>query len=476
MAERIVVVGLGADHLPGSRPGGDLGRADRRAIGPESARRARPIDFPSATSPAWWTTSDRARPHVDAGSRSPARPLDPPGLRRGAGGAGRLRAGPERRGGLRPSPRRAGDRLGVRRDGFPPRRGGEDGHAQEPLGQPVFDPRRPDQHDRRSGRRAPRAVRAERRPGQRLRDRRPCPGDGGHDAPRRRCRPGPLRRRRERLHAADHQRLRHDEGPVLPRRGDRCWEDPGQASRPFSVDRAGFVMAEGLRHAPAGHRIRRSTAGPAAPGRAARLGPEHRRPPRRDARRRPDRSLHRSRPEAFQDRVPSRSITTMRTGPARRSTTRSRPPRSRRSSAIMPARMPVSSIKGALGHALGAAPAIEAAVCVRALAEQMVPPTINYRPDPELALDYVPGEGRPADWSRPQRVVRLRGHELRSGLQEVDRWLTPDCGPSDRDRPPRRPDRARDRGQRRQPAGRGSPDRLARPLRRLRRGGGLRSA
>src|SRR5262249_18803646 len=60
------------------------------------------------------------------------------------------------------------------------------------------------------------------------------------------------------------------------------------------------------------------------------------------------------------------------------------------------ARLPVSSIKGALGHSLGAASAIEAAVSVRALGEQIIPPTINYRRDPELDLDYVPDEGRPA--------------------------------------------------------------------------------
>ncbi|HEX8199522.1 MAG TPA: beta-ketoacyl-[acyl-carrier-protein] synthase family protein, partial [Isosphaeraceae bacterium] len=59
-------------------------------------------------------------------------------------------------------------------------------------------------------------------------------------------------------------------------------------------------------------------------------------------------------------------------------------------------RLPVSSIKGALGHSLGAASAIEAAVCVRALRAQAIPPTINYRPDPELDLDYVPDRGRPA--------------------------------------------------------------------------------
>jgi 3-oxoacyl-[acyl-carrier-protein] synthase II len=56
--------------------------------------------------------------------------------------------------------------------------------------------------------------------------------------------------------------------------------------------------------------------------------------------------------------------------------------------------LPVSSIKGALGHSLGAASAIEAAVSVRALRDQVVPPTINYRPDPALDLDYVPGEAR----------------------------------------------------------------------------------
>jgi 3-oxoacyl-[acyl-carrier-protein] synthase II len=58
--------------------------------------------------------------------------------------------------------------------------------------------------------------------------------------------------------------------------------------------------------------------------------------------------------------------------------------------------LPVSSIKGALGHSLGAASAIEAAVSVRALRDQIVPPTVNYLPDPALDLDYVPGEGREA--------------------------------------------------------------------------------
>ncbi len=59
-------------------------------------------------------------------------------------------------------------------------------------------------------------------------------------------------------------------------------------------------------------------------------------------------------------------------------------------------RLPVSSIKGAIGHSLGAASAIEAAVAVRALRAQVIPPTINFIADPELELDYVPNHARPA--------------------------------------------------------------------------------
>jgi len=61
-------------------------------------------------------------------------------------------------------------------------------------------------------------------------------------------------------------------------------------------------------------------------------------------------------------------------------------------------RMAVSSTKSMTGHAMGAAGAIEAFVCVKTVATGCIPPTINYRhPDPELTLDYVPNEARAAD-------------------------------------------------------------------------------
>ncbi len=183
---------------------------------------------------------------------------------------------------------------------------------------------------------------------------------------------------------------------LLPRKpDDRSASDPSQASRPFSIDRAGFVLSEGagMLVLATSRTARRLGLRPQAelvgwawnsdgyhmampePGRIARCLAEA----LRRAELNPDQidyyNAHGT-STTLNDRVETGAIKAVFGAHARR--------------------LPVSSIKGSIGHSLGAASAIEAAVCVRALREQVLPPTINYRPDPELDLDYVPERGRPA--------------------------------------------------------------------------------
>jgi len=58
-------------------------------------------------------------------------------------------------------------------------------------------------------------------------------------------------------------------------------------------------------------------------------------------------------------------------------------------------KIPVSSTKSMLGHLIGGAGAIEAAVCIETILNGIVPPTINLEnPDPNCDLDYVPNVAR----------------------------------------------------------------------------------
>src|SRR5919201_1798954 len=140
---------------------------------------------------------------------------------------------------------------------------------------------------------------------------------------------------------------------ALSRRND----DPERASRPFDADRDGFVMGEAgaiivleeLEHAKArGARIYAEVSGYGLSSDAN----------------------HITEPDP--------------TGPVR---------------AFENARStPVSGTKGATGHCLGAAGAIEATFTILAIRDGKLPPTINYEnKDPTCDLDYVPNEPRDAD-------------------------------------------------------------------------------
>ena len=57
--------------------------------------------------------------------------------------------------------------------------------------------------------------------------------------------------------------------------------------------------------------------------------------------------------------------------------------------------IPVSSIKAAIGHTLGAGGVLEAIACIKAIESGIIPPTIHYdEPAPECDLDYVPNTAR----------------------------------------------------------------------------------
>jgi 3-oxoacyl-[acyl-carrier-protein] synthase II len=78
-------------------------------------------------------------------------------------------------------------------------------------------------------------------------------------------------------------------------------------------------------------------------------------------------------------------------------------------------RVPVSSIKSMIGHAMGAASAIEGAACVLSVRDNVVPPTMNYNEkDPDCDLDYVP------NMARDQKVdIALNNSAAFGGLNAV---------------------------------------------------------
>jgi 3-oxoacyl-[acyl-carrier-protein] synthase II len=77
-------------------------------------------------------------------------------------------------------------------------------------------------------------------------------------------------------------------------------------------------------------------------------------------------------------------------------------------------KLPVSSTKSMTGHTLGAAGAVEAIICVLAMRDGMLPPTINLdTPSPDCDLDYVPNTARKAEFDHAlSNSMGFGGHNV----------------------------------------------------------------
>jgi 3-oxoacyl-[acyl-carrier-protein] synthase II len=175
-------------------------------------------------------------------------------------------------------------------------------------------------------------------------------------------------------------------------------DDPARASRPFDLERDGFVMAEGagvmvledFAHATArGAKIYGEVLGYGMSGDAYHITQPH---PEGDGAIRSMRMALRNadlKPEQigyinahgtstqYNDKLETQAI--------------------KRVFGEHAHRVPVSSTKSMVGHLLGAAGAVEALICLLAMRDGKLPPTINYEnPDPDCDLDYIPNEARGA--------------------------------------------------------------------------------
>jgi 3-oxoacyl-[acyl-carrier-protein] synthase II len=175
---------------------------------------------------------------------------------------------------------------------------------------------------------------------------------------------------------------------------DRAYEDPGQASRPFSVDRRGFVLSEG-----AGVVVLAAEELIKAYGLQARaevLGVGWTSDAYHYTRPNPV-TIIRAIRETIEDAglQPSdiQYINAHGTSTPRGDRTEVECLRAVFGRALE--KIPVSSNKSQLGHTLGATAAIEAALTIEALGRGLLLPTINHLPDPALSdIDVVPNEAR----------------------------------------------------------------------------------
>lgn len=173
-------------------------------------------------------------------------------------------------------------------------------------------------------------------------------------------------------------------------------DDPERASRPFDLDREGFVFSEGsaaliveeLNHA----RKRGATIYAEIAGHAASSDGFHMAAPDPEAAG-PARAMKWALADAELNTGDIDYINAHGTSTTLNDSTETRAVKN-----VFGAQayeIPISSTKSMIGHAMGASGALEAIVCALAIRDGWLPPTINYEtPDPECDLDYVPNQPR----------------------------------------------------------------------------------
>ncbi|HET7251134.1 MAG TPA: beta-ketoacyl-ACP synthase II [Gemmatimonadales bacterium] len=181
-------------------------------------------------------------------------------------------------------------------------------------------------------------------------------------------------------------------------------DDPTTASRPFDVDRDGFVMGEGAAVIVIEERSRALARGAPIYGEIVGYGctndAYHMTAPRPDAR---------QAARAMQIALADGDVSPGEIGYVNAHGSSTPLNDSTETMAIKQVfgdhayRLAVSGTKGYYGHALGASGAIETAICALTLARGWLPPTINLsQPDPACDLDCIPGAGRAA---RPDAIL-----------------------------------------------------------------------